>query len=795
MSHLRQRGYSRAFPLNFISQDAKTEEGGKEEEEEEEDMEEGDTNIDLTDEELTALRNKGDVKFWAMRRFIADDYINCNPRLVALLSCILAILFILALAGFVWGVEYSSFVTRETVAGPPGPPGDTNITDPNGTVVIGSDLVVATNITLGDCLIFDTNGTTVPNPEICWNGQCMEVDAPYTCVNNLNFTDGSGEICGDVTFKDNVLFQSPTIFQDNVTIGGVTFAVINPTDVLVVGNLLFSFNLSLPVIFGPLGYIDDDGSGGLGIFPTNYIYLGGNVSVAGDFISETTFQQLATFLNGICFDENGLTCINVTGSTAHFYSNQSIVIESTGDDICLISPTKIKLDAPIIEFLGTINFNSSNINDLIMNGTITFLPGDATIGIDYDGCLAINADCISLIGNLTHSGGTFTFNGSGVIFGENTAINSSVTINENLTVLGDTYHDGDVFINGDLTISNGFNFTDLIVSGNATINGDLFINGVLRNVTDAIFDVLTVNNLFRMLGVAFFQGQSVSISSITNTSIFGPLKIGSLPDTVFCDDPVFRPDTLVEPNPFACIPECPDHARCDDRFNSLYIFEDINVANALLGNSTNPEVNFGAALSNLFQFRAYADLIVLNSSDTRIVQDILDGNGDPHPCCTGAQTGSGDRVVEVIMSNNFTNVSQSAALPFDTVVSLAGGLTTAWNTGTYSFTAPLNALYTFTISLKFDAADSGNGTFRGITMVRSFSTPALAPTTSLHLCTQFISSSLFVNAQITCTYSGFFEAGDSANLRPYHDASDPLLLVSGTFFDGPTSTRLTIYRT
>jgi hypothetical protein len=117
-----------------------------------------------------------------------------------------------------------------------------------------------------------------------------------------------------------------------------------------------------------------------------------------------------------------------------------------------------------------------------------------------------------------------------------------------------------------------------------------------------------------------------------------------------------------------------------------------------------------------------------------------------------------------------------------------------FNTATNTFTASSAAMYSITVYLSMDPAQFSLGSFRGVTLQRTFSFPA-SVVVPIRVCSQRTD---FAGAptpfQITCTYNGFLQSGDTFYVTAFYDFVGTLTLNGASSVVTKPTTRLEIYR-
>ncbi len=700
----------------------------------------------------------------------------------------LSVLILLSVFAVIYSTQQSSFrLVQSGVPGPPGPQGVTNITQANETV-IGGNLTVGESIVLGGMLHFG---------DLAWlsaNNECLDIDAPSVCLKRINITEK--EINGELCLNDDVTIKGVLELLSNLTMGNVTFHI-NETngDVIVEGNLIFDMQLLTPVQIGNAGILDDLGGGVLLIRGFNQIKLDGEVMFNSSIVGNTTFADKALFEDGILFNTNMPleSQLSIINTILTLYSQNSISIASN---------TSIWLEAPLTTVHGNITieghtiFQESIISDVTFDENILFSLGTGgSIGM-VDNCLTISGD------NVCISGGELTLNGTGpihiidenVIFEGSSVINSSVTITGNSTVDGNINVGCDLVVGKDLIVIGAFTFTNLNITGNTTFGGPIFSNTSTGSfISDLEVDTLKVNALFRSQNLALFEGLGGVFGTNTTLQVNDKLIINSNLADVKCANPIFRPDTLLSPNSFPCIPECNDMLRCDHRMNSLDVTTEFLVGQSL-NDTIKGEVTIGTVNNLATRMRVYTSDFLVNSTKTRFVGDILDENENIHPCCTGGSNPPFDRTLIVAASAPFTIVvSESTVMPFNTILTPGSALVPSYSVGTGIWTCPRDGSYTFTVSLNWITLAFASGTFRGVTVRRDFATP-LALGVPIRICSENIVQTAAVLTSITCTYSAFFNLGNTARIHAYFDFGPSTSILGGAVGAPATLTRWEIFQ-
>lgn len=783
---------------------------------------------DLTDDEIRRRRLEKDKKnFKLFQSKEGSDFYegteyngglsNSGMRVVLLGGCFL-IGLALALFAVIWAVERNSYVVSQGLPGPRGPPGFCNLSQGNQTFIAGfmdfsGDVRVGEELFFGNdeasmyvndsCFVFNS---TLP---LCVDSGIATNDIMSPPGTPLNVKGSPVVLHGNV----NNPLGNFNLNQGNLTIGGVTFYY-NGTHLDVIGNTTFTnLPLSIPLTIdgtGTIGPIPLNGTtdclaiqGSQCLYLDGPLYFGPNFSFANPFVFTNNVTIADTLLIG---SHGGITSTN---NDVTLFSNNHVTL-TANDNITLIGD--------VITFDGEVNFENTITSDVTLgpDNSLTFQcsPGPVTASLGFQdspdcNCLSFTSDSGLCLNSNSADGINLSGLGNVVVngpmdleFASGAGIQGSPTINGSLTV------SGDLSVNQDLTVDGSLNFQDLTVSGNAVIQGNIDVLGTQNNIVALNTSYLEAN-ILRTYALASFFGQGASLDAGTTLFVGGKLSIATLQSGLRCNSPIFRPDTINNPTTNPCVPECTDMQRCNHVIKTLHVTDKFEVGVTLAPNLT-ASVRMGIMNGKkLTNYQINTEEATINSStpikilsDVTITGDILAGPAgvDPHPCCTGEQINKNNRVVLVGFTTLIPGIpipiatSEVTVIPFSVIHNPTSSLATAFNPITHLFVAPFDGSFSFTVSLSLDPSESAIGTIRGITMKRDFQTPIANSAILLRICIYpngSIVSSPFM--QITCTYTGYFQSGDTASLLLYHDGGGSLNILGDLVTSYAASSRLEIY--
>lgn len=428
---------------------------------------------------------------------------------------------------------------------------------------------------------------------------------------------------------------------------------------------------------------------------------------------------------------------------------------------------RIKADAFVFSFCNSLNesyyfvdFDKGRLLDGYWN-KLQFLKDNKTTIDDFDtlieienvtNCLRIKGNCINVEGNMTMQN-YLSFGNAELYIGVNPSNSNGIIISsDDVTFTGDVTILGEINVT-DINLSGGLSLMDLNVTENISVYGsNSFIDSLRVNI-------LIVNNSAQFNGFVNIFGSTVLLSSNTEFVTNGPISITSTLGNVNCSNPVFRPDTLSDPYPDACIPECWDHQRCEDAFKSLNVIENLGVGNSIQYPLPGGFVEFGSSGNPLTSIRGSANEVLFESNTgVRLSDSLLDLTGNTHPCCTGQQVDLDLRTLSLGNTQLVYIPGVSVPLQFDSILNPTSTLAPFWDVPTASYLVNSPQKLTITIALQFDPAQNNLGTIRGVRLVVTDLIPVVqyqavycvTPTTA------FVSS--FVS-NYACSFTRLFPTG------------------------------------
>ena len=691
----------------------------------------------------------------------------------------------------------TSFESTHVVIGPRGPQGSCNLSHSNQTFIIAGDTIIGSNLTVTNTLFVDdalsiySNGTCVvinSTLPLCMDN-CLKVDCIDASTPNGNITFG-----GSIVETKNSYFYGTVFINTTLDIGGASFFW-NGTTLIFTGPSNLGSLVTIPINVSGTGTI---GTSGPCMFfdAVQCIVFAGNVTFL-DPIQGPLIVNGSTTFDPAIFIHNSSFGLEWTGTVLNLFSLLS--------ELDLTSPVDVVINTPITNVTGNLTLGGTVVDllKLSQNGLqTTCLPGPQTGALGFDAncsCLMLTSTsgiCLNASGT---EGITATGGGNFTIIGPTMNLNfaNGSTIGTSVTVNGDVTTTGDVNVGGSLTVADNVTFTNITVTGSTTFEGNVsFTNSTVffesLNVTSLVANITMSETLTTFYGLgAFFAAGTVEIAS--------NISISTIPSHLFCTSPIFSPDTLSTPNPSPCVVECTDMARCSPTVLNISVIGNIDVGDV---NPTKGNATFGTLHTKpLGHFRVNADDVEIESDSNSIkilgsldvTGPILQG-GMTHPCCSGIGSITQWLVVEMNTVTASIATSELTVIPFNLVQTPSSSLTPAFNIFTSTFSSPASAQYTITIYLSMDPAQFNQGTFRGVTLYRSFSNPA-SGVVPIRVCSQKTNFAVApVPFQITCTYSGLFMTGDTFFTTAFFDFAGPLTLNgAGSGVSKPT-TRLEIYQ-
>lgn len=712
---------------------------------------------------------------------------------------VIASILLLALFAAFFGLwvltERNAFTATHTVVGERGPPGYCNLTQTNQTFIIAGETVLGDNLTIGGDFIMGDSFSIYEDPStncIVFNSTrpiCMNNCLKTNCISS--FTPGS-----NLTFNTPIVFpngypiyflSSPTV-QTSITIGGTTLFW-NGSSLSFIGPVTLPTTAAVPIIVGSAGEITQSGS--CILFNTSCVQFTGNVSFlgSGGLISPVVYTQMT--MNGPIYFGNTTTMgIQQTNTT----------------NLNIFSPSTLTLTSPSTTITGNLSVSGTITSQIKTSSSVLFEcnPGPVygTVGFDSNcSCLTIsspNGICLTANGSsgitVTATAGGLNIVDTPVSFSGSSYIASDVYINGVINVTGD------INVNGAITATT-LDFIDLNVSGSTYLSGPVYFN--TTNITFSLINSTVIRaDYITSRNQTTFQGQGATFDTGTTLLITSNLTINSIQSQVRCSNPVFVPNTPSTPNNASCVLECTDMSRCTTTMNNTYVLRRFEVGTSL-NTSIVGEVYLGSITTNrqLSKLEINAVNVEINSTFPVLFNGDIDVQGsilqgvDPHPCCSGEQVDVNNKVLIVQMNVNTISLTTSevSIIPFDTIQNPSSSLSIAWNSITYTFTSNQTRMYSITVYLSLDPSQFSSGTWRGVTLIRSFTLPSSTPV-PIRICTHHTS---FLSAptrmEIVCTYVGFFDSGDTFQVTPYYDYSGSITLRGSNFPVLNPTTRLEVY--
>jgi phage baseplate assembly protein gpV len=687
--------------------------------------------------------------------------------------------------------------TTQLVRGPQGIPGKCNLTQSNQTFFIAGNTELQGNVSVGGYLIVDDELTIFYDSST----GCIDFDSPDfplcfdNCLNagciGSNVSGGNVTVYSPTVFEDPVYVYGPLFVNQTLDIGGASIYW-NGTDLVFGGNVSFPNGLAIPIPIGSAGYLTQNGTC-MVIDATSCLQVvGGNVSFFTDVLGPFEVIGNSTF-DGSVFVYNSSYGLYVT-------PGGGLVVFSL-DGLNLTSATLIELQAPAIDVNGNLTvdgFVTSTLNT-VSDVKFTCYPGPAIGDVGFSsgcGCLNVSSTtgiCLTSSQNVTVKAANFVFQNTNVSFAGSSTIVSPLTIDNNL-IVNDNLNVGGTFTAGNMM------FTNITVSGTSNFYGPIFSNSSSVNFSFLNVSSLTTN-VFVSQNLSSFFGTGAVVGGSSTLSINGNLTINGGPASVKCAGPVFFPNTLSTPTASPCVPECTDHFRCTDTYNTLSVLTNFTVG--AFNSSYVGGVSFGTLgglQMNTVSINSYQ--VAINASVPVKFYGAIDVGGNImqgasiHPCCTGEQTDANNNLIIVEMSTGSTSIatSESMVIPFNLIQNPSSTLSSAFNIGTFLFTAPASRFYTVTVYFAMDPAQYTSGTFRGVTLRRSFTLPSSGGPKPIRICSQFTNfAAPPAFSQITCTYGGYFAIGDTMQVNAFFDFAGPLTLYGASFPGIFPTTRLEIY--
>jgi hypothetical protein len=731
--------------------------------------------------------------------------------------------------GAVLWLERSNFQSTHVVVGPQGPMGICNISHPNQTFYIAGNTLLDANLSVGEMLTVNDSFSLYTNDTCVVLHSELPLCVPGGLfVNDISSgSDGPLRLYGGVMTEDPVYFGNDAMIYDNLTIGGTTFYW-NGAALELIGPSSLHGGSTLPL---PL-YLDTvtlDSSG-----DCFWIEANDCLRFSGDvFFDPSTLIQGDFKVNGTGYFDNTVY-VGPTTTTGLRRTGSVLELFGTSETIRINTSGTVNISASLLDIANDVSIGGTitSLLKLSQNGLRLTCPAGPHVGeLKFDpscGCLKLTSSvgiCLNASsgtnGILVNSNNNVTFDGpnTNLVFTGGASVGSDMMINGDLETNGDLDVYGNAFVDGDLDVAGALSFGSLVVAGPSSFLGPITstnVNNTFNNI-----NVIGLNSNVTVSKVnTIFQGQGATFQTGTTLQVMSNLFISSSSSQLKCTSPIFKPDTLGNPNNFPCVQECPDMQRCSHKMKSLEIVESVKLFTD--ASYTGPaNATFGQYGKYLGFFDVYATNIKLNvtgcvtiegcvnfdssttvsgslgvsnhanvSGNLEVNGSITKGGGEMHPCCSGlidvttvgAPASSHTDKLLLMLGIGGTSAtlttSELMAIPFDTVINSATSkLTTSFDVGTGIFTAPADGMYAVTVYLDIDLTDSLLGAYRGVTLFRTFGYPSIVSLVPVRICyhrTEYgYDPSLF---RFSCTYSGYFKTGNMFKPTVYYDYMGSLTL-------------------
>lgn len=700
----------------------------------------------------------------------------------------------------------TSFESTHVVIGPRGPMGECNLSHVNQTFLIEGNTIIGSNLTINDTLFVGNELNVGDSLNIYETSSCVVFNTSNKplCLTNCLKTNciSSSTSGGNITFNDPIVASQGGFFDDTLFVN----------DTLNIGGASFHWNGSMLIFTGPSNL------GGLVNIPLS-VGSSGTIGQNGTCMSFDATQCIifdgqVTFLNPIQgpLSINGSLMIDPTlyvhnTSTGLQWNGTSFNLFASNSNLNLISPTMITLNSPTTNITGNLSLGGTvtNLLKLSQSGLqTTCLPGPQIGSLQFSpgcGCLTLSSTsgiCLNASGTQginVNGGGNFTINGPSMNlnFAGGSSIGTSVIVKGNLSTTGN------VNVGGNLAVNGSISYTTLNITGASYFGGPITATSESNYFTGLTVDALTTNVTVSNF-LTTFNGLGAIFPSGTGLQIASDIVISSLPSQVMCSSPIFYPDTPSTPNDSPCVEECTDMQRCSPTVANHKVVGNLNVGDdyttTIIGNAT-----FGILSSKAMAlFTVNAGTIKLQSSSSvkvlaslDVTGSILQG-GSTHPCCNGIGGSQQWLIVEISAVTASIATSEVTRVPFNLIQTPSSLLAIDFNTATSTFTATTSAMYSITVYLSMASAQYTLGTFRGVTLRKSFSFPT-STAVPIRICSQ---STTFTAAptpfQITCSYNAVFQAGDTFYVTAYYNFVGALTLNGASSVVSKPTTRLEIYR-
>lgn len=734
------------------------------------------------------------------QEFTRRVYYDVNRTLMAAVA-VIGLFFVLSVISSVL-LGYYATRNAKTVAGPPGPQGSCNLTQSDQTFFFQSP------VSFNDAIILKNGGGRIEfegGGDISRNATCIAYRSPSVphCFDSEIKTSKMSPPVGSSTMT---IGGSDVRFPDvgSVTMGGATFQWNGTHLVFPTSNVVYPVFLSQltpPINIGSSGRIDVNGSCMTLVGNACTKIWGGPLRIEAPIIGPLSIDGRATFDDGVFFD----------GTTKY--------IDVITSQLKMASDTAILFQSPSMIFKGNVSMASG----FFFNGWFDLKDGarvtcdaSSVATFEYPSAGSCERAVLSSSkGLLLRSDGT-----QGIRVRGTSSISSNFTIESPMKMIfegsssgigSDVRIDGNVFsfknhdVGGDLTVNGTLSVLGPVSYANFTVDGSASFNGPVNFTSGpTTFETIDVN-ILRSFNLSTFYGLGAIFETGSNLVVKSKINFITSPLDVQCSQPIFIPNTPTTPTGSSCVLECTDTQRCEQTVKSLLVKDDFRV-NGTVAQDNN--VEFGsistAGANAINHFHVQSKEIVMNATNNvkilsklDVAEDILQ-NGAIHPCCSGDQKDPKTRYMVVTISSG-GNVSLSGGseipkIPFNTFALGIPfvGFNANWNIITSTFTAPYTAMYAVTVYMSVFPGEYTLGTFRGVTLKRTWVTPPTPIPTSIRICTHATGNltSTPASLQIVCTYNGFLYATDTLTVHPYYDYTGSITLLGGPSI---SSTRLEIY--
>lgn len=701
----------------------------------------------------------------------------------------------------------TSFESTHTVQGERGPMGICNLSHANQTFLVAGNTIIGDNLTVGNAL-------NLPDVSIYSNGSCIVFDSNLPlCIetgiktNYVNSTVPNGQIVvgGSIYTEEDATFCGDLNVCTTFNIGGASF-VWNGTYLTFTGPSNLGSLVTVPLNVGSSGTIDQLGN--CMFFNANQcLVVNGTTTFLSGINGPLSVNGTATFNPAVYVVNSsyGMQFVSPSGGLNVFSNAGPLVLSAPSSIVSVVSPLlNVTQDVSVY---GTVQ-NLLKLSSAGLQTTCT--PGPQTGGLAFSpgcGCLTLSSTsgiCLNAAGTqgITASGGgNFTVTGPSMNlnFASGASIGTPVTVNGALSVNGASSVSGNSYVGGDLTVAGNFSFTNLYVSGTSYFSGPIVATNPNNNFT-GINAVVINSNITVSKVLTTFQGGGAVFAPGSTLQVTSNFYISSLASQLKCASPIFIPNTPSTPNNFSCVPECTDMQRCSPKVANLEVvglfkvgtdYTTTTIGNVSLGAINGKQMGY-------FNLNA-ASVIIQSPSPVSVMGDVdITGSifqlGSVHPCCTGVGGPALWLVAEMSTITSSLANSEITKIPFDVIQNPSSSLVSNFNTVTNTFTSGVGAMYSITVYLSMDPAQYLLGTFRGVTLIRTFSFPT-STMVPIRICSQRTDfTTPPIPFQITCTYNAFLQAGDMFYVTGFFNFAGPLTINGASSVVTKPTTRLEIYR-